>query len=188
MLRILILTLVASFIATPAAAAMSSYSVDKDKSFIKFVAIQNDAPIQGRFTDFSADIKFDHDNLNDGNIAVEVNTGSIEVANDDVQANVKLPEWLGVKEFPKAVFTAKKLNRMPNSENYYGEGELTIRGKKVPVVLNFQFERYEPTFAIARGYITLRRSDYDIGQGEWAKFDVLKNEVRVEFRIFAEKK
>ena len=184
---ILILLLAVSSFASPAFADLPSYSVVKGKSFLKFIAIENGAPVEGKFGNFTADIHFDHENLVDSSIDVEVDTGSVSVANQDVQGNITLPEWLGVAAFPKAVFTCKKLTRMPGSENYYADGKLTLHGKTAPVVLNFQMERFDGNTAIATGFVSLRRTDYDVGQGDWSRDDVIKNEVRVEFRIFAER-
>jgi polyisoprenoid-binding protein YceI len=174
-------------LAWPAWADVPAYSVIKEKSLLKFYAIQNGAPVEGKFEDFTADIHFDSSQLEKSTIAVEVNTGSVFVANPDVLSNIKLPDWLSIEAFPKAVFKSKTINRMPMSDNYYADGELTLRGKTAPVVLNFQLEQLDNR-AIATGYVTLHRKDYGIGQGEWARDDVIKNEVRVEFRIVADKK
>jgi polyisoprenoid-binding protein YceI len=170
------------------AAELPLYEVNKEKSFIKFVATQNNAPIQGRFTGYNADIRFDNDRLSESTIMVEVDTGSVEVANPEFQANITLPEWLSTKAFPKATFTCKGINRIPGTDDYYADGQMTLRGKTAPVVINFQMEYFDASTAVAKGYVTLRRSDYAIGQGQWAADDVVKNEVRVEFRVAANKK
>lgn len=185
---ILIPTLVASFlIAQPVLADVPSYSLVKDKSTLKFYAIQNGAPVEGSFTDYTADIHFDPDKLTESSVTVEVNTGSVTVANTDVAQSIKTPDWLSTETFPKAVFKCTKLSRMPQTNNYYADGELTLRGKTMPVVLNFQMEHIDDKGAIAKGSVTLRRNDFGVGQGEWAKDDTIKNEVRIEFRIVTEK-
>jgi len=188
MRKILIVLLSSLFLASPALADVPAYTLNKDKSTLKFFAIQNGAPVEGAFKDFTGDIHFDPDQLDKGSVTIEVNTGSVASANDDVTSNVKLPEWLSTQAFPKATFACKKLSRMPASDNYYADGTLTLRGKTVPVVLNFQMEHMDDKSAIAKGYVTLRRSDFGVGQGAWAKDDVIKNEVRVEFRVVADKK
>lgn len=169
------------------AAEVPSYKVIPEKSFLKFYAIQNGAPLEGKFEKFSADIHFDPKQLDKSNIKVEVATGSVVVANDDIEKNLKLPEWLSVDAFPKAVFTCKKISRMPLTDNYYADGELTLHGKILPAVINFQMEHFDDSRAIATGYVTVHRRDFGIGQGEWSRDDVLKDEVRVEFRIVADK-
>ena len=35
------------------------------------------------------------------------------------------------------------------------------------------------------GQFTLRRADFAIGEGPWAAFDVVANEVQIQFRITA---
>lgn len=168
-------------------ADLPAYTLVRQKSFIKFFAIQNNAPVKGKFEDFSADIRFDPERLDQSSIRVEVKISSITAANDEVVSTVKLPEWLSAQAFPTAVFRSRKIWRMPSTDNYYGDGELTLRGKTVPVTLNFMIERMDEEGAIAGGYVTLRRGDFGVGQGQWAKDDVVKNEVRVEFRVVAEK-
>jgi polyisoprenoid-binding protein YceI len=76
---------------------------------------------------------------------------------------------------------------MPGSDNYYANGDLIIRGKKVPVILNFFMEHFDEKNAVASGSISIARNDFGVGQGEWSRDDVVKNEVRVQFRIAAEK-
>lgn len=169
------------------AAPVPAYTLVKEKSFLKFVAIQNSAPVEGKFTDFTADIRFDPNQLDKSSVKVEVNMAKIEVANEEVEQNLALPEWLSVKEFPKAEFTCTKLTRMPMSDNYYADGQLTLRGKTLPAVLNFQMDHFDDKTAIAKGSVTLHRLPYGIGQGQWAKDDVIKDEVRVEFRVVAQK-
>src|SRR5271154_6720261 len=70
-----------------------SYTLVKEKSFLRFFAIQNGAPVAGEFKDFTADIHFDPKQLDKSSISVEVNTDSISSADDDIVKNLKLPEW-----------------------------------------------------------------------------------------------
>jgi len=170
------------------AADLPTYEIVKNKSFLKFNAIQNDAPIEGKFTDFTAEIHFDPDHLQDSSVKVEVNLGSVVVQSPDVLQNIKAPDWLSVEAFPKATFLCKKFTRMPASNNYYADCQLTLRGKTVPVVLNFQMEHFDSKGAVVTGYVSLHRLDFGIGQGEWSHDDVVKDEVHVEFRVAAERK
>ena len=188
MLKILTLILAASLsFAFPALADASAYKLVKEKSTIKFYAINNGAPVEGEFKDFSADIKFNPDKLEESKIVVEVETVSVFANYDELVKNLLSKEWLATADFPKAVFTSKTITRMPSSENYYADGTLKLRGKTLPVTLNFQVQFTDGKNAISKGYVTIRRSDFGIGQGEWSKDDVVKNEVRVEFRVVAER-
>jgi polyisoprenoid-binding protein YceI len=164
-----------------------AYTVVKEKSYVKFIAIAGTTPHEGRFESYSADIRFDPENLKDSSIKVEVDVAGVKVAADEVQKMVTLPEWLSAELFPTASFVSKTIIRMPSTDNYYAEGTLTLRGKALPATLNFRMEHFDAEGAVASGYVSLARKDFGIGQGEWAGDDVVKNEVRVEFRIAAEK-
>lgn len=185
-MHFLLVLIVMIFGALPAWAEVPSYAVVKEKSALKFFAIQNGAPLEGRFEKFTIDIRFDADQLDKSVIKAEVETGSIITKNDDVSKNIRLPEWLSVEAFPKATFVSKALKRTPLTDDYYAEGDMTIRGKTVPVMLNFSLKQVSTT-AIATGYITLKRSAFGVGQGQWAKDDVIHDGVRVEFRVVAER-
>lgn len=185
-----ILALILAFsvaLAFPAFADAPAYKIIKEKSYLKFYAINNGSPVEGQFKDFSASINFDPEKLSDSKINIEVQTVSVATDYDEVAKNLISKDWLATSDFPKAVFTSKAITRMPSSENYYADGTLKLRDKNVPVVINFQLQFPGSKTAIANGYVTLRRSDFGIGQGQWSKDDVVKNEVRVEFRVVAEK-
>lgn len=188
MMRILLLALFGFFtIANDSIADVPNYSVNKEKSVIKFIAIQNGAPLEGKFKDYTAAIKFDSNDLKQSSVEIEIKTASVEVTYDEVAQNIKMPDWLSTEQFPTATFKSKTLSRMPNTDNYYAEGELTLRNKTLPIIVNFQLDQSNDKIALAKGYATLLRNDFGVGQGEWAKTDTIKNEVRVEFRIVAQK-
>jgi polyisoprenoid-binding protein YceI len=161
--------------------------VEGKKNTLKFVATMNGAPIEGAFKDFAVDILFSPNDLAKSKVKVEVKTASVSVANEDVATNIVLPEWLSVEAFPKAVFTSKTFSHMPATDNYYVDGELSLRGKTVPMVLNIQLEYVDDIRVLATGYATLRRSQFGVGQGQWESADVIQDEVRVEFRLLADR-
>lgn len=189
MSKILKIALAASILFSfPVFADAPAYKLVKEKSSLKFIAINNGAPVEGQFKDFSADIKFNPNKLDESKIIVEVDTGSVFADYDEVVKNLLSKDWLAVADFPKAVFTSKTIMRMPNSDNYYAEGTLQLRDKTMPAMLNFQLQFIDgDKNAVGKGYVTVRRNEYGVGQGEWAKDDVVKNDVRVEFRVVAEK-
>lgn len=183
----LLFLLIGLLAATPAFADVPQYALVKDKSSLTFVAFMNGAPIQGIFNHYTADIRFDPKQLKKSSIKVVVDTGSVSVENDDVLKNIMQPDWLSVKQFPEATFTCTGLTQMPASQDYYAKGTLTLRGKTLPAELNFQMKHFDGNTAIADGYVTLHRLDFGIGQGQWAKDDVVQDNVRVNFRVVARK-
>lgn len=183
--RMLPFTAVLFFI-SPALADAPEYKLIKEKSFVKFVARQNGAPVEGAFKDFSATIRFDKDKTDTSSISAEVPIASVSVANGDVQQNITLPQWLSATAFPTAKFVSKKITRTPFTDDYYVNGELTLKGITLPAMLNFSLQETGDV-AVAKGYITIKRTDYNVGEGEWSRDDVIADAVRIELRIVAEK-
>lgn len=190
MFKKLTLTLAASaaLLASHAfASELPEYKLVPEKSSLKFFAIQNNSPVQGEFTDFTASIHFDKDKLEESTVQVEVDMTKIKTVNKDVASYLAETDWLAPASFPKAVFTSSKFTRMPSSESYYAPGDLTLRGVRKPVVLNFQLENVDGKRVVAKGFVTLQRNEFGVGQGEWSSDELIKHEVRVEFRIVADK-
>ena len=181
------LSLLALMVATPCLAGVPSYTVDPAKSRLVFFINQNGTEVKGSFKTFTADIVFDPNQLSLSSIKFEVDTQSITSTNSDVEASAKLPDWFSTEVFPKATFTSKTIVRKDN-DNYIAQGELTIRDKTVPIALNFFINHIDDKGAVAKGNIMLKRNDFGIGQGEWAKENIIKNDVRVEFVIAGIKK
>ena len=88
--------------------------------------------------------------------------------------------WFDVKLFPQAIFTSNKLVKT-GDKTYQADGTLTIRDKMVPVILNFTLEEYSDHKAKVKGSTVLKRSDFGLARGDWAKTDSLKDDVKVEF-------
>ena len=61
---------------------------------------------------------------------------------------------------------------------------MTIKGKTQDVVIPATFAA-QGKAGVFEGRFTLRRGDFAIGEGPWAKFDVVANEVQIQFRITA---
>lgn len=184
MTRIIALLIILVAYGSQAYAVAIPFELVKDKSYVKFIAMVNGAPVGGNFTDFDATILFDYDYPDKSSIKVEVKTSSLKTDYQEVADNVGKKEWLASEEFPTAHFETTHLTKVPSTWNYYGEGKLTLRGKAVPVAINFQIEDFDDR-AIADGYLTVKRNTFGVGQGQWAKDDVVKDQVRVEFRITA---
>lgn len=186
MRKLLLGCVLAAGMSSSASAEPVKFTMIKEKSHLKFVAMQNNAPVTGKFNEFDTDISFDFTRVQDGKIKAVVKTGSVSTDYEEVEKNLRLPDWLAVEAFPEATFETTKISQIPESNDYYAEGNLKLRDKTVPIMLNFQLKDYGDV-TIAEGYATIKRNDFGVGQGEWTKVDVVKNEVRVEFRIAAKK-
>jgi len=187
MIRKSLILLFATLIPIAAIADVPNWQIMPEKSMITFTAIQNNAPVSGSFASFTGDIQFDPNQLSASKVSIVVDMNSVTASYADVVTNLKTPDWFDVKLFPRAVFTATKFTKTGNN-SYQADGTLTIKGKTVPIVLSFVMEEYSQTQAKAKGSTTIKRTAFGIGQGEWAKTDAVKDEVKVEFKLLANQK
>ncbi len=168
-------------------AAVPAWQIIPEGSSITFTATQNNAPTTGKLTDFSGEINFDPAQLKQSSIMIIVDLNSVTTSYSDIATTLKTADWFNVAMFPQAVFKANDFTKTGNN-TYQANGTLTIRNKTVPIVLNFTLENYSETKASAKGSTELKRSLFGVGQGEWAKTDAVKDEVKVDFRVSAVRK
>lgn len=163
------------------------WSILPANSSITFIATQNNAPVSGKFTQFTGDIHFDPAQLKTSHVRIVVDMASVTTDYADVANTLKTADWFNIAAFPQAVFTASDFTKTGN-KSYQANGTLTIRDKSVPAVITFTLDEFSETKARVQGSILLKRLSFGIGQGEWQKTDTVKDEVEVQFKVTAVRK
>ncbi len=134
--------------------------------------------MEGKFKKFQSLVKLDTTQpaLAQGSLILELN--SIDTGLTEADQEVVGPAWFHVAAHPKATFTLKNLRPLKATQ-YELSGLLSIKGQTreimAPATLSPQ--------GVLQGQFTLRRADYGIGQGMWAKFDVVANEINIKFNL-----
>ncbi len=172
------------FWASGAWAEAPQFKIDAANSSIAFIATQNAAPAKGEFKIFGGIIRFDPVRPAESSADIAVDMASVATSYAEMTEGLKTDDWFNVQAFPKAKFTASSFRAL-GDRRYEAVGALTIRDKTIPLILPFTLTKYENDQAEAEARITLKRSDFGIGQGEWAKPEPVKNEVDVILRISA---
>jgi polyisoprenoid-binding protein YceI len=187
-IRALILWLAASIACfVPCALADAPAYTLAEGSKLGFVATQNNAPLRGEFKTFTTEIHFAPEQLESSSIKVEIDLTSLAMGDGDMAETLKTPEWLSVAGFPKAIYQSSRIIAVAEKDNYAAEGTLNLKGKSMPLTLQFHMDKLDATAATATGHAIIMRNDFSVGEGEWAATDSVKNEVRVEFTINATK-
>ena len=89
---------------------------------------------------------------------------------------------------PTVTVTGGNGNGRPAGEGEGGfeaDGTLTLKGRTQPVHLAVMFDGYDTTRATAVGKLTLRRTAFDVGTGQWAATDTVADGVVVDFVLAA---
>lgn len=168
--------------AAPASAA-DSWIIDPARSRLGFRGTQMGAPFEGEFRRFTAEIVFDPDRPDSGHVLAVVDTGSAHTG--DSQKDTALPQadWFDVGAFPEARFEAGSFRRT-GPDSYEAIGSLTIRGMQRPVALPFTLAD-EGDATRATGRVQLIRTEFGVGQGQFATGDWVALEVDVTVDLVA---
>lgn len=180
----------ATSVATPVVAAAPAalaqkWDVQADKSAITFHGKQMGNDFDGAITKFTPDIHFDADHLDQSKVTVDIDINSIDAKDAERNKNIKESDWFDVARFPTARFETTKISKT-GDDAFTAEGNLTIHGITVPIQLPFKLahEKDKDT-VIMTGSVTLDRSKFQLGTGDWADPTVIANEVPVDIKVTA---
>lgn len=171
--------------AAPAAEDAAGWKVDKSKSTLGFTATQTGNAFKGRFEDFDATIIFDPADLPGSSIKASVSTASAKTG--DRQRDDALPggDWFAAKDFPTAAFASSEIVATGEGR-FEARGALTIRDMTRDVALPFTVA-IDGSRAIADGALSLVRTDFGVGRGEFATGQWVGLEVSIEVHIEADR-
>lgn len=154
-----------------------------DRSKLSFVSRQMGVAVDGEFRRFAATMRFDPAKPEAGRAVIEIDMASVDAGAAETNEEVTGKNWFNVKQFPKANFTSNAVKAM-GSNRFEVAGKLTIRDKTRDVVAPFTMTQ-QGGFTVFEGALTIRRADFGIGQGVWADFDTVANDVQIRFRLVA---
>lgn len=185
-MKIIITALTAILITfTAGAAEVPAWKINPAQSKIEFKVMQDASTITGSFKKFDGKINFDKAQLAKSKVAIDIDITSITLSFADAIATAQSQEWLATKTFPKATFVAEKFSAA--KQGFRADGNLTIKGKTVPVVLEFSFDDYSTNKAKAIGKAMIKRSAFGVGNSDVKKANGVKDEIEVSFVLTAEK-
>lgn len=163
--------------------AIEYNQVQPGKSAIQFTFQQMGVKMDGRFDKFSSQLSFDPTNPAGAKAIIDVDLASVDAGSSDADQEVAGKAWFDTKVFPSARFVSANVKPL-GGNRYDVAGKLTIKGRSQDIVIPASFAAQNGG-GVFEGSFTIRRGDFNIGEGIWAKFDVVANEVQVRFRITA---
>lgn len=166
-----------------AAHAVEYTQVQPDKSQITFAYQQMGVAMQGAFKKFSGQLRFDPAAPAAAKSTIEVELASVDTGSSEGDTEVATKTWFDTKAFPRARFESGSVKALGGNK-YEVAGKLTIKGKTVDVVVPATFAAQGKT-GVFEGRLTIRRGDFSIGDGAWKAFDIVANDVVIQFRLTA---
>jgi polyisoprenoid-binding protein YceI len=163
-----------------AARAAEYNAVQADKGALGFVFKQMNVPVEGRFKRFSTQLSFDPAKPQAARVVLDIDLASIDAGSAEANDEVVGKSWLNAKQFPRARFESTGVKAL-GGNRYEVTGNFTLKGKTQVLVVPVVFKP-EGNVASYSGSLTIRRADYAVGEGVWAAFDTVANEIQVSFR------
>jgi polyisoprenoid-binding protein YceI len=158
------------------------WKVDTSKSQIGFVIKQMNVPVEGGFSRYSVKAVFDPAKPETGQFQVELDIASINTGSEEGDGEAKRPAWFDTARYPKAVFISKSIKK-DGAGRYTVSGDLTLKGRTRPLIAPFLLTPQRGGGWLASGRVSLKRSQFDIGGGEWADPSVVADDLEARFKI-----
>lgn len=171
-------------LAAPAAAApVAKWAVDPGASKVGFRGAMNGAAFTGVFKRWTADIAFDPKNLASSKAAIAIDVGSAATGDADRDQAMPTADWFSAARFPKAAFVTSSIKNT-GGDHFVAQGSLSIRGVSRPATLPFTLD-IAGDVAKMNGQLTLDRTAFGVGQGQWANAQVVDTKVTVDVAVTA---
>ena len=175
--------LAAALLAVPAAQALEFNQLQPAKSAVSFVYKQMNVPVEGGFKRFKGELRFDPARPEAAKTTLEIELASVDTGfaegNDEVQGRL----WFDSKNHPVARFVSTSVKPL-GGNRYEVAGKMSIKGRTLDVKTPATF-RQAGNSGVFEGAFVLKRADYGIGEGMWADFGTVANEVEIRFRMTA---
>jgi len=170
-------------LAVLASPAMAAHWTVEPPSKLGFSVIWSAEPLLGEFKRWTADIEFDPADLARSHVVATIETGSVVTDYPDGDDGLKGALGFASDRFPTARYEASAFRHLPDG-SFMADGHLTIRGITRPLALPFKLV-IQGDRAHMTGKATLLRTDFGVGQGEWAAPQPVAHQVTVTVDLVA---
>lgn len=168
------------------AAEQNCFRGSQDTGELTFGGAVEGTGFVGRFGRFSVEYCMSDDGPSDGRIDVRVQLSSADTDNPDRDETLKGEAFFAVEQYPEATWKSRSISK--DGEVYAAAGELEIKGIRAEQTVNFTLTPDDGDL-LAKGEFSMigdaevDRSRFDVGTGEFADPEFVRNRVDVSFEI-----
>lgn len=117
-------------------AALAAWEIDPSHTHVSFqVGHLGLTHTPGIFRKVEGRVNFDDKNVETSSVAITIDAASIDTVHSQRDSDLRGTAWLDVEKNPKISFVSTSVRRV-DDKNYLISGNLTIRGKTLPVEFN----------------------------------------------------
>ena len=139
--------------------------------------------MDGHFKKFAAQLNLDPAKPAAAQAQIEIDLASIDAGSSEADDEVVGKTWFNAKTFPKATFVSRQI-KSTGANQFEVTGALAIKGKSQEIKFPLKYAAQGNAGVFSGGFV-IRRADFLIGEGMWAKFDVVANDIQVNFQLTA---
>lgn len=157
---------------------------------LTFTTTQMGAAFTGRFENFTPQITFHPDALDQSHVKVEISLQSAETGDEERDEALQNEDWFNTQQYPIATFETAdfQMNEGDNQDRYpyLARGRLDLSGVQQDITLPFSFtidDSTTPHSASAAGAVTLDRIEFGLGAENWDDHDSVGHKVEVRFQL-----
>lgn len=163
------------------AVSASVWEMEPDSSRLEFTAKYEGQAVPGLFRRFDTHLDLDPAHPQSGQLRVKVDLASVDMHSSDLNEAVVGAEWLDPTLAGPAEFTSRRL-QADGPGRFLAEGLLRLKGREQPLRVPFRWSG-DHRRATLDGALTLRRTDFGVGTGDWAAPEPVAREVEVQFHL-----
>lgn len=161
----------------------ADWAVDRDNSTLAFEASVFGSAVPGTFKAWEADIRFDADALDASRVSVIIDMTSADTGDSTRDGSLKGNEWFATGEYPQATLTSTAF-RSTGDTSFEMDADLTMRGQTNTITLPFTLNEQD-NGVVAAGSVTIDRTDYGVGQGDFVSGSTVGLDVTISIDIAA---
>jgi polyisoprenoid-binding protein YceI len=154
-------------------------------SVLEFVVEFEGAESTGRFQAFDTEFEFEPEAGTASSLHVTVDVRSATMFSADLDEAIAEATWFNSAAFPEAGFDSKVVHPAGKGE-FLVQGKVIIKGveRELNLPLNVSLDGNHIELA---GDVTLSRTDFGIGTGEWEGDSSIGHAVKVRFKVLMQK-
>jgi polyisoprenoid-binding protein YceI len=160
-------------------AAVSNRAVDNGRSRITATFTQMNVPVDGSFTRFQGQVRYDAADPAASSAELSIDTASFDLGDEEYNGEVRKKEWFDSQAHPQATFTSSSIRAL-GPDHFEASGTLRLKGVARPVKAQVSV-RTEGALRRFEGQLPVSRAAFSIGDAEWN--EVLEDQVMVKFTI-----
>lgn len=172
-------------LAVPLAVLAAPLKTDPANSSVTAVFRQMNVPVEGVFKRFTARVDYDPARPQASKAEVQIDTTTLDIGDEEMNKEVGKKEWFHTAQYPRASFVSTAI-RAGAPGKLTVDGKLTIKGRtanvRFPLTVKDAGGKY-----LFEGQLPIRRTAFNVGEGDWLDTSMVADQVIIKFRITAAK-